>query len=210
MSSEVAVIDYGSGNVRSLVNALARVVPSGQRLVLTSDPERILGAARTVLPGVGAFGEVMRKLRSSGLIPCLESFRASGRPILGVCVGMQVFATEGDEFGVHAGLSWMRGRVRILDAGPGRKLPHIGWTSIDQDGSDELLDGLGPRPFLYFVHSYVLACDDPGETVCWAEHGERFAAAVRSGNVLGTQFHPEKSDRAGLRFLANFCRWEPR
>jgi glutamine amidotransferase len=210
MPADVAVIDYGSGNVRSLVNALQRVVPSGKTVLLTSEPSRILDAERAILPGVGAFGAVMQKLERAGWIPFLDGFRASGRPLLGICVGMQVFGKEGDEFGIHPGLDWVRGRARCLNSGPGLKLPHIGWSPLDGHGDSELFDGLGASPFFYFVHSFVLDCEDPGDVIGWAEYGERFAAAVRNANVIGTQFHPEKSDRAGLRFLANFCRWIPR
>lgn len=125
MPADVAVIDCGSGNVRSLVNALQRVAPSGKTVLLTSEPSRILDVERAILPGVGAFGAVMQKLESVGWIPFLDGFHASGRPLLGICVGMQVFGMGGDELGIHTGREWVRGRARCMNSGPGRKLPPL-------------------------------------------------------------------------------------
>lgn len=210
MLREIAVIDYGSGNVRSLVNALRTVVTPEQEVHLIDEPARLRMAERAVLPGVGAFGEVMRKLRSGGWLEPLEDFRRTGRPFLGICVGMQILATEGHEFGVHGGLGWIRGTVRMLRPDSGQKLPHIGWSPVETNGAEPVFEGLDNLPHFYFVHSFVLISEHQHDSVGWTTYGERFAAAVRRENVLGTQFHPEKSSHEGLRFLANFCRWMPR
>lgn len=207
MSNDIVVVDYGSGNVRSMVNALTRVAGDGHRVLLSKEAAAIESAERVVVPGVGAFAEVRRKLDASGLLPALTAFRDSGRPMLGVCVGMQILADEGREFETTPGLGWVPGVVRKLEAGAGQKLPHFGWSPVQPVAPGALFDGLPPGAHFYFVHSFVFECRNAADVAATAEYGERFTAAIEHRNVVGTQFHPEKSDTAGLTLLGNFCRW---
>ncbi|MBX7100239.1 MAG: imidazole glycerol phosphate synthase subunit HisH [Myxococcaceae bacterium] len=209
MTREIVVVDYGSGNVRSIVNALLQSREPGQDVVLSADPARLLGAERAVLPGVGAFNEVRRKLDASGLLPAIEQFRSSGRPFLGVCVGMQILATKGLEFGDTPGLGWIPGEVRQLEVPPSLKIPHFGWSKVTPRAGSPLFAGLPASPQFYFVHSFAFSVADPQAVEATADYGGPFTAAVRVKNVFGTQFHPEKSDVAGLALLSNFCRWNP-
>ncbi len=212
MAESVVVIDYGSGNVRSMLNALALVKRDDQQVQLSRDAATIEAAERIVLPGVGAFAEVRRKLESSGVLPALTAAVAARRPLLGVCVGMQILADEGREFETSAGLGWISGVVRRLHPEPSDaalpKLPHVGWTPVTP-GSNAVFDGIRPGTFFYFVHSYVLDCVEQADVAATASYGETFAAAVQKDAIVGCQFHPEKSASAGLRLLGNFCRWFP-
>lgn len=211
MRNEVVVVDYGSGNIRSLANALRRSVTPDQTVTVTQDPAAVAAAERLVLPGVGAFAECVRKLGASGMLPALEAaVLKEGRPLLGICVGMQILAEEGLEFGRTPGLGWVRGQVRQIrleESNAPRKLPHIGWTPVEATDSP-LFGGIPPASYFYFVHSFVLVGTD-ASTVALANYGESFSAAIQSANIFGCQFHPEKSDQAGLRLLENFCRWKP-
>ncbi|MBK9239145.1 MAG: imidazole glycerol phosphate synthase subunit HisH [Acidobacteria bacterium] len=208
--SELVVVDYGSGNLRSIVNALTVVAAQGQRVVLSGDPGVIAAAERIVLPGVGAFAEVRRKLTTSGLIPSLNAFKNSGRPLLGICVGMQIMADEGSEFGHAHGLGWVPGAVTPLEPLDAElKLPHIGWSAVTPRAQSPLFESLPASPYFYFVHSFALSCSALEDVEATAHYGVAFTAAVRRANVVGTQFHPERSSAAGLAFLANFCRWSP-
>lgn len=207
---EVAVLDYGSGNTRSILNALKQCV--GDSVELTADPAAIARAKRLVLPGVGAFDACREKLAMS---PALEPMRAAiyaGRPFLGICVGMQILADLGEEFGEHPGLGIVPGAVRQLLPVHGHtddwKLPHVGWTPLVAPAGP-LFAGVSEGTHVYFVHSYALKCRDEGDVAASACYrGTNFVAAIQRRNVFGTQFHPEKSGAAGLRLLANFCRWE--
>jgi glutamine amidotransferase len=209
MSSHVAILDYGSGNVRSMLNALTKVARDDQRVTLTADPAVIADAERVVVPGVGAFAEVRRKLDASGLRVVLETLKAQGRPVLGVCVGMQMMADQGLEFGTTPGLSWVGGVVSPLEPPKGLKLPHIGWSAVTPRRVVPLFDGIALDAHFYFVHSFAFRCAIEEDVLATAEHGVTFTAAIGRGNVVGTQFHPEKSDAAGLKLLGNFCRWSP-
>lgn len=208
MAAEVVIVDYGSGNVRSMYNALKQAVRDGQEVVLSTERTAIEQAERLVLPGVGAFGECRKLLDDSGLLPAITAKVQGGTPFLGICVGMQILADQGLEFQPHPGLGWIPGVCRKLDPGPGAKLPHIGWSPVDFK-PHALFDGLPPRPYLYFVHSFFLEAKDPAHVAATATYGETFTAAVAKGNVFGCQFHPEKSDRLGKKLLQNFCRWSP-
>lgn len=205
--ADVVVVDYGSGNVRSMVNALKKVAPPGQNVLLSKEPQVIAGAERVVLPGVGAFAEVRRKLDASGVLPALQQVRDAGRPVLGICVGMQVLANEGFEFETTRGLGWVPGVVKRLEVPNGTKLPHFGWSKVAANGAHPLFDGLSPGAQFYFVHSYAMSCEQAADVAATALYGGVFTAAIARNNVVGTQFHPEKSDTAGLALLANFCRW---
>jgi glutamine amidotransferase len=212
LQRDVVVIDYGSGNTRSMVNALRKTVRDDQRVILSRDSVAIEQADRLVLPGVGAFAECRRKLDQSGALPSLTTAVRSGRPFLGVCVGMQILADEGHEFEVSPGLGWIHGVTRKLEFpqeySGSRKLPHVGWTPIEPR-TCQVFESVRPGDYFYFVHSFAHACRDPAEIAATATYGQTFAAAVLRGNVFGTQFHPEKSAHAGLRVLEAFCRWNP-
>jgi glutamine amidotransferase len=213
----VAVVDYGSGNLHSAVKALERAArESGtETIVLTRDPDAVVRADRIVLPGVGAFADCKRGLEAvPGMVDALiEAVQKRGRPFFGICVGMQLLADRGLENEVTAGLGWIAGEVdRIAPVDPALKIPHMGWNTLATQKPHPLFEGipLGPRGLhAYFVHSYALKPADQGDLVAEADYGGAIAAAVARGNVAGTQFHPEKSQRLGLAVLANFLRWKP-
>lgn len=195
-----------------MVNALTAVASDRQTVRLTRDPEVIADADRIVLPGVGAFAECRRRLDDSGVLSTMTAAVRSGRPFLGVCVGMQILAEEGREFGSTPGLGWISGvtrRITFPTGHPGpTKLPHVGWTKIQLRKRD-LFDGIHDDDHFYFVHSYTLECSDSNQIAAEAEYGETFTASVLDRNIFGCQFHPEKSSQPGLRVLENFCRWIP-
>jgi glutamine amidotransferase len=196
----IAIIDYGVGNLRSVEKAFAAV---GAQAVVTGDAEVIRAAEKIVLPGVGAFGECARQLRASGLDRLVIEAAAQNRPVLGLCVGLQLMFDEGHEFGVHQGLGLMRGRVvRFPEAGP--HVPQIGWNQIENLRSHALLEGLSDGDYFYFVHSYHVVADAI-DVIAETEYGIRYPSICARGSVAGVQFHPEKSQAAGLRLLANFA-----
>jgi len=209
---DVVIVDYGSGNTRSMFNALSRAKRDDQNVVLSADPQTIAAAERLVLPGVGAFAECRRKLDASGVLPALTTAVKSGKPFLGVCVGMQILADVGREFEVSKGLGWIPGVTRRIEfpheyTGP-KRLPHVEWTPTEFVACP-LFDGANGGELYYYVHSYILDCAQPTDRVATACYGETYAAAVLRGNVFACQFHPEKSADAGLHLLENFCRWQP-
>jgi imidazole glycerol-phosphate synthase subunit HisH len=215
-SATLALIDYGSGNLRSAERALARAAAeSGQRIeiTVTSDPQTVSRAERIVLPGVGAFADCMAGLAAvSGLIEAMtESVRQRGQPFLGICVGMQLLAGRGHEHGTHAGLGWIEGEVvRLAPHDPTLKIPQMGWNELDLlQGGHPLLEGLVAGDHAYFVHSYHFRPRTPGAVLAEVTYGETVAAMVTEENIAGTQFHPEKSQRVGLRILSNFLTWKP-
>lgn len=197
----IAIIDYGVGNLRSVEKAFAAV---GAPAIVTGDRGAIREADRLVLPGVGAFGECARRLRESGLDQLVLAAAASGKPILGLCVGLQLMFDEGHEFGVHGGLGLMRGRVvRFPTDGP--RVPQIGWNQVEQLKRHPLLDGLVDGTYFYFVHSYYIEADDSDDVLGSTDYGIRYPSVCARGRVCGVQFHPEKSQDAGLRLLSNFA-----
>ena len=196
----VAILDYGSGNRRSVQTALEHV---GARATVTGDPVEIDSAAGMVIPGVGAFPAAMEALGQRGLVEPIREFAASGRPVIGACLGMQLLFEGSDELGGAEGLGLLDGRVRRL-AADGLKLPHIGWCEVSWDRESPLIAGLPDPAFFYHVHSYAPAPSDPDELIGSSTYGERFASVVGRGNVFGVQFHPEKSSRNGLAMMANF------
>jgi len=214
----VAVIDYGSGNLHSAAKALERAAReggTGEKIEVTSDPDAVRRADRVVLPGVGAFADCKRGLDAvPGMVAALsEAVRERGRPFFGICVGMQLMAERGRENVVTEGLAWIGGEVdRIAPGDTSLKIPHMGWNTLAPKRGHALLDGiaLGPKGLhAYFVHSYQLRPTDKVDLVAEADYGGPLTAMVARGNLAGTQFHPEKSQRLGLALLANFLRWKP-
>jgi glutamine amidotransferase len=207
----IALIDYGAGNLRSAERALLAAAAYANRrreVRVTADPDYIRLADRIVLPGQGAFARCMAGLTAeTGLIAALEeAVRVRGAPFLGICVGMQLLAAQGLEHGRHAGLGWLGGVCRPLEAG-GERLPHMGWSEVVPAHAHPVL---GERSHhYYFAHSYVLEPDLKARAAGHAVHGERFVAMAADGPVLGVQFHPEKSQAAGLALLARFVDWTP-
>jgi glutamine amidotransferase len=214
----VAVIDYGSGNLHSAAKALERAAReggTGEKIEVTSDPDAVRRADRVVLPGVGAFADCKRGLDAvPGMIAALsEAVRERGRPFFGICVGMQLMAERGRENVVTEGLAWIGGEVdRIAPADSTLKIPHMGWNTLAPKRGHALLDGIALGAgglHAYFVHSYQLRPTDKADLVAEADYGGPLTAMVARGNLAGTQFHPEKSQRLGLALLANFLRWKP-
>ena len=215
MARVVALIDYGSGNLRSAEKALLRAAEElrdAPEVVTTNDPDVIAGAERIVLPGVGAFAACMAALAATaGVSEAInEAVRRRGAPFLGICVGMQLMADRGLEFGETPGFGWIAGDVaRLEPRGSGLKVPHVGWNGVDHAPGSALFATLAPSFDAYFTHSYVFRPRHTADVAGWTDHGGRFAAAVAHDNLAGVQFHPEKSQAAGLRLLANFLEWRP-
>jgi glutamine amidotransferase len=210
---QAALIDYGSGNLASAAKALARAAAgTGQEIVTTADPGIVRDAERIVLPGVGAFADCMRGLSAvPGMIEVLrEKVLKQGAPFLGICVGMQLLATVGREFGDHAGLGWIAGEVvRITPNDTTLKIPHMGWNELNILRPHALLDGIASGANVYFVHSFQLKPALEDDLLATTDYGGPLTAMVGNENIAGTQFHPEKSQAAGIRLLENFLRWKP-
>jgi glutamine amidotransferase len=207
----VALIDYGSGNLRSAEKALIRAAEGAAEIVVTCDPDAILAADRIVLPGVGAFAACMRAFQARpGLEAAMtEAVQVKARPFLGICVGMQLVASRGLEFGETRGLDWIPGDVRRIESNdPAAKIPHMGWHELIDPHGPAPIAGIGTSP-MYFTHSFAFFPDDEKDVAAYVDHGGRFPAAVARGNILGVQFHPEKSQSAGLALLARFLEWRP-
>lgn len=200
--ARVGIVDYRAGNVRSIANAFEFL---GADVIAVRSAREMDVCSHLVLPGVGAFGHCADNLRASGLLPALnDSVRGRGVPMLGICVGMQLLADVGEELGEHAGLGWIPGRVRRLSVTGGRgRLPHVGWNTVHFEAAAAGF-AAGDLDDFYFDHSFGFFCAQPADRVASCTHGEAFAAVVRHANVLATQFHPEKSQQAGLRFLEGF------
>lgn len=220
----VAIIDYGSGNLRSAAKSLERAAKEagGGPVRVTDDPAVVRDADRVVLPGVGAFGDCRAGLHAlPGMVEALIDFvETRQRPFLGICVGMQLMASRGLEHGTHNGFGWIPGDVVALepasngaDSGTGSgalKVPHMGWNLLRMEAVDHPVLAELPQPsYVYFVHSFHLRPADPAHLLASVDYGERVTAIVGRDNLIGTQFHPEKSQAAGLRFLGNFLRWCP-
>ena len=218
MSARVAIVDYGSGNLRSAAKAFEReaaTLDAPPEIVVTADPEFVRRADRIVLPGVGAFADCRAGLLAvAGMREALEErVIRGGAPFLGICVGMQLMAARGLEKGVHEGLGWIAGDVTLLEpSDPALKVPHMGWNTMTFRQPHALLDGLVDGEdglHAYFVHSYHLATAAPETLVASAEYGGQVTAIVGRDNLFGTQFHPEKSQTLGLALIGNFLRWTP-
>jgi glutamine amidotransferase len=200
MSTRIAILDYGMGNLRSVEKALEHV---GAEASITDDPALVRAAEGVILPGVGAFPRAMERVRERGLDELVEERRATGVPILGICLGLQLLFDSTTELGGAEGLGLIAGPVAALDA-KGLKVPHIGWSPVRWERESRLVEGIESETPFYFVHSFVPA---PGveDMLGSAAHGTRFACAAQRDNVYGVQFHPEKSSAAGLRLLSNFA-----
>jgi len=214
----VAIVDYGSGNLHSAAKAFERAAREcgyGEPIVVTHDPDAVARAERVVLPGVGAFADCRRGLDAvSGMVEALNTrVRQQGRPFLGICVGMQLMAERGREYEVTAGLGWIPGEVdRITPSDPDLKIPHMGWNTLNAGRPHKLLEGIpvGPQGLhAYFVHSFHLKTAEPASLVAQADYGGPVTAIVGRDTAVGTQFHPEKSQRLGLKLIANFLQWKP-
>ena len=211
----VAIVDYGSGNLRSAAKAFeraAREAGTHERVLVTSSPREVAEADRIVLPGVGAFADCRAGLYGvPGMVEVLQrEVIERAKPFLGICVGMQLMATRGVEYGVHAGLDWIAGDVIRIE--PGRdhlKIPHMGWNELRELKAHPLLEGIAERDHAYFVHSFQLKASRPETVLAVVDYGGPVTAMVGRDNLAGTQFHPEKSQATGLRLIANFLRWKP-
>ena len=202
----LALIDYGAGNLHSVHNALRKA--GAEDAVITADPEVVAKADRVVLPGVGAFKACMEALSAiPGMIGAMnEAVGQRGTPFLGVCVGMQLLADAGEEFGRHAGLGWVPGTVRRIEpTDPAIKVPHMGWNKVTLNGAPPLLE----TGEAYFLHSYHFEAADPDHVAAGTDHGGPLVAAVVRDTIIGCQFHPEKSQTYGLSFLSRFLEWRP-
>jgi imidazole glycerol-phosphate synthase subunit HisH len=212
---KVAIIDYGSGNLRSAAKAFERAaiaIGISARVEVTDKAEAVVDADRVVLPGVGAFSDCRRGLAAvAGLESALcEAVIIRARPFLGICVGMQLMADRGREFEAVAGLGWIAGEVVAIEPrDPALKIPHMGWNEIEPSASHPLLAGFAAGAHAYFVHSYHFRLADPADIVAVADYGGPLTAMIGRDNLAGTQFHPEKSQAAGLQLIGNFLRWRP-
>ncbi len=207
--SGLVVVDHGAGNLPNLVRALEHL---GQTPRVSGDPNVVLSADRLILPGVGAFGDCMAELKRSGLITALLAFRERERPLLGICVGMQVLFSESEEFGPVSGLDWLPGRVVRLQRTAERKVPNMGWCPVHLLRSHPVLASAGRGPYFYFVHSYHAQCQAPEDVLAIVRpdaNEEPITAAVAKNALIAVQFHPEKSSESGLKLLEAFCHWTP-
>ena len=208
----VALINYGSGNLRSAEKALIRAADGKSEVVVTDDPDVIANADRVVLPGVGAFAACMAAFEARpGVSEAMaEAVQGKGAPFLGICVGMQLLASRGLEFGETPGLDWIAGDVRRLETtDPAIKIPHMGWNNLMDVADQPVMAGLKDGQTVYFTHSFAFFPKDERDVAAYVDHGGRFPAAVARGNVAGVQFHPEKSQASGLDLLARFLEWRP-
>jgi glutamine amidotransferase len=198
----IVIVDYGAGNIRSVERAVAHC---GHAATITSDPAAVDAADVVIVPGVGAAADTMRNLRERSLVEPLRSFVSSGRPYLGICMGLQALLTASEEGGEHACLDILPGRVMRLPGG--LKVPHMGWNQVRRRQPHPVFDGIPDDAYFYFVHSYFPAPDDGEAVIGETDYGVTFASALARDNVVATQFHPEKSGDVGLRFYDNFLRF---
>ncbi len=198
----IAVIDYGASNLRSVLHALDYL---GVAARVAAEPDDLRGAQAIILPGVGAFGAGMARLRELGFELAIQHQVGRGVPLLGICLGMQFLFEASEEMGEHTGLSLLAGRVVRFPALPGLKIPHMGWNQLQPVRESPLLDGIAPGDYAYFVHSYFCAPIDPADVLATCDYGLAFPAIVGRDNIYGVQFHPEKSQAVGLQLLRNFA-----
>jgi len=203
----IAIIDYGMGNLRSVQKGFEKV---GHEAIVTSDPATIMDASHVVLPGVGAFPDCMRNLDEKGLLDIVPKVINSGRPFLGICLGLQLLFTESEEFGIHKGLDIIKGRVVKFDFSAQSleashlKVPHMGWNTVAVKRRPPAMEGIDEGAYFYFVHSYYVVPEDEKVVATTTAYGVEFASSIWKDNLFATQFHPEKSQEKGLRILKNF------
>lgn len=198
----IAIIDYGAGNIQSVSKALAHI---GCEAFITRDKDKILKADGAVLPGVGSFGDTIDTMTEYGIKDTVIEYTKSGKPFLGICLGLQLLFPKSEESPDAEGLGIFDGSITKIPSGEGLKIPHIGWNSLDIKKNDGLFKGIGKNPYVYFVHSYFLNASDKSIVSAQTEYGVTIDAAVEKGNVYATQFHPEKSGETGLKILRNFA-----
>lgn len=198
----LAVIDYGAGNLRSVLHALKHLGARDVHLART--PQDLIGAEKIILPGVGAFGAGMQQLHAQNLVQTIRAATAAGTPYLGICLGMQFLFESSNELGTHTGLGILPGKVTRFENKPSLKVPHMGWNNLDITRPSPIFEGLPPRPYAYFVHSYYCVPDHPSDITATVTYGSPFCVAIQRDNIYGVQFHPEKSQQTGLRILQNY------
>ena len=197
----IAILDYDAGNIKSVEKALKLL---GQDVTVTRDREAILKADKVILPGVGAFGDAMEKIRRYGLYEVIHEVTGRGTPFLGICLGLQLLFERSEESPGAEGLGILKGEILRIPDKPGLKVPHMGWNSLEFRENGRLFEGLQKEPYVYFVHSYYLKAADEGIVTAVTEYGTQIHASVESGNVFACEFHPEKSSDVGIRILKNF------
>ena len=201
----IGIIDIGIGNIGSLKGAL---FSQGWNTSLVTQASELDGFSHLIIPGVGSFSEGMRRLHNAGLVEAICNHASCGKPLLGICLGMQLLASIGNEGGTTEGLGLISGDVRFLEVGAGYRLPHVGWNTLHATQKHPLLKGIRADVDFYFVHSYSFHEEDNDDVAGTTKHGVKFASFIASKNIAGVQFHPEKSQRNGLRLLDNFCLWD--
>ena len=199
---QIGVIDYGMGNLRSVLNAFSEIDAEAE---LLTAPDCIADCDKVVIPGVGAFSEAMDSLRQSGMAEALKQHVTAGKPLLGICLGMQLICKDSSEGGAHEGLGWIDAVVRHFPPAEKLKIPHMGWNAIEINHDNPLVKEIHSGADVYFVHSYFVDCADKVNEICSTEHGIRFASVIARDNVFGMQFHPEKSQNIGMQLLRNFA-----
>ncbi len=208
----VAIIDYGSGNLRSVAKAF-EYMSNGEKIIVTSDANIVKTADHIVLPGVGAFADCWAGLSAvSGMSDALyQTVIEDQQPFLGICVGMQLLASIGEEFGEIAGFDWINGRIKAIKPNnKDLKIPHMGWNILQEIGNHHpVLDGLENGAYVYFVHSFHFIPDDKNQILATVDYGQNLTAVIGRDNIIATQFHPEKSQQTGLRLISNFLKWRP-
>lgn len=198
----VAIIDYDAGNIRSVEKALKYL---GQEVLITRDHKEIVKADKVILPGVGAFGDAMKRLHEYRLTEVIREVAERGTPFLGICLGLQLLYDRSEEAPGVKGLGILKGEILKIPEKEGLKIPHMGWNSLDFPREGRLFRNVGPNPYVYFVHSYYLKAEDEKDVTAATEYGVRIHASVEHGNVFACQFHPEKSSDVGLQILKNFA-----
>ena len=201
----IAIIDYGAGNLQSVKKALDFI---GAENIITDDPERIKSADKVLLPGVGSFGDAMNSMHKSGLVETVKECALSGKPFLGICLGLQLLFEESEESPGVKGLGILKGKIKKFSSDMGLKIPHIGWNSLNIKQNDTIFKGIPENSYVYFVHSYYLHAEDENDIATVTNYGIDFHSAVGKNNIFATQFHPEKSGDVGLQILRNFASME--
>lgn len=202
----IGIIDYEMGNLRSVFNAFERL---GYSSSIVHEPDKLNSFDRIILPGVGSFAKATKNLKEFGWFNSIRSFAESGRPLLGICLGMQLLFDVGEEHGINDGLSLIDGRVSLLKTQDSYRIPHVGWNNLHHKKQHLIMNGVKENIDMYFVHSYHCIPSDSSVIISTCNHGVDFVACVAKNNVAGVQFHPEKSQPAGLKILENFVEWEP-